>query len=131
MRGIEKKIQTCCFCAVMCVATAVARGDTLLELEGFEGRARPWRNTQLVSKPIHTGQRALRWDVAAHPIFDSPRFIADWRSFDEFRFWAYLQEPVEFKIPLVFPSEGGYYIIDWQLDWQGWKEHRIKLSECR
>ena len=102
----------------------------MLELEGFEDRAGPWRNTQLVSKPIHTGKRALRWDVAAHPILDSPRFIADWRSFDEFRFWAYLQEPVEFKIPLVFPSEGGYYIIDWQLDWQGWKEHRIKLNEC-
>lgn len=87
-------MQTRWLCALMCVATGVARGDTLLELEGFEDRAGPWRNTQLVSKPIHTGKRALRWDVAAHPILDSPRFIADWQSFDEFRFWAYLREPV-------------------------------------
>ena len=114
-----------------CLLLAAACAETTLMLYDAESKARPWRNTQIVSEPVHSGERALKWDVAAHPILDSPRFIADWTKFDEFRFWAYLPEPVEFKVPLVFPSEGGYYIIDWKLDWKGWKEHRIKLADCR
>ena len=77
-----------------------------------------------------SGGHALQWDVAAAPICDSPRFSADWREFDELRFWAYLEAPVNFSVPIVFGAPGGYDMAQWKLDWTGWKEQRIKLSEC-
>ncbi len=113
------------------IGSASASGETLLVLDDVEGASGPWRNTQVVTEPVHGGQRALKWEVAASPNLDSPRLISDWTRFDELRFWAYLPEPAGFKIPLIFASEGGYYIIDWLLDWQGWQEHRIKLADCR
>jgi len=105
--------------------------DTLVTLEDFEGTAGAWAGMRLVREPVHGGSFALRWEVASRVSPNSPRFLADWTPFDELRFWAYLPEPVDFKIPLVFPAEGGYYIIDWKLDWQGWKEHRFKLADCK
>ncbi len=108
-----------------------ASADTLLAIDGFEGRFGPWNGTDLASDPVHGGTGALKWDVGEKPTLDSVPYVKDWSKFDEFVFWAHLDEPVDFKIPLVFPAEGGYYIIDWQLDWEGWKEHRIKLADCR
>jgi hypothetical protein len=112
------------------VAPLAGSADSFIVLADFEGAVSPWRSTELVAEPVHGGQRALRWDVAASSNIDSPRLLADWTRFDELRFWAYLPQPVDFKIPLIFASEGGYYITDWQLDWSGWKEHRITLADC-
>ncbi|MGQ9730528.1 MAG: hypothetical protein ACUVX8_04570 [Candidatus Zipacnadales bacterium] len=109
---------------------AFLSADTLIVLDDAEGKIGPWGHTEIVSEPVHGGKGALKWEVDKYPILDSPHFLADWSKFDELRFWAYLKEPVDFRIPLVFPSEGGYYIIDWKLDWQGWKEHRIKFADC-
>ncbi|MBM4080256.1 MAG: hypothetical protein FJ278_11200, partial [Planctomycetes bacterium] len=74
--------------------------DTLFPLDDGEGKIGPWRNTQRVSEPVHGGKWALKWDVAAHPGLDSPRFMADWTPFDELRFWAYLDAPVDFIVPI-------------------------------
>ena len=110
--------------------TSLASADSLV-LEDFEGRGPAWSRTEVVSEPVHSGEAALAWRVDEHPTIDAPRIITDWSSFDEFRFWAYLEKPVDFKIPLVFPAEGGYYITEWKLDWQGWKEHVFRLEDCR
>ncbi|NDK11431.1 MAG: hypothetical protein COZ06_04050 [Armatimonadetes bacterium CG_4_10_14_3_um_filter_66_18] len=116
---------------LLCLLPAFAAGDTVLVLDGFEGALGSWGNTQLVEQPVHTGKRALKWSVADRPLLDSPRFVADWSDFDELRFWAYCDRPVDFSIPLVFMSEGGYYLADWKLGWEGWKEQRIKLADCK
>lgn len=106
--------------------------ETLVVIDDFETNAGAWSNSRLVDQPAHEGGFALRWDVSDRPILDCWRFLADWREFDEIRFWAFLAEPVDFKIPLVIVSDGGYYIVDWKLDWEGgWKEHRIKLADCK
>ncbi len=108
-----------------------AQAEALLALDDPDGPQVPWPGTALTSDPVHSGRRALRWVVADKPILDSPRLMQDWTAFDELRFWAYLDKPTDFSIPLIFASEGGYYITDWKLDWQGWKEHRFPLADCR
>ena len=113
------------------VLAGTCPADTSITLEDFEGATGAWAGTSLVREPVHSGGSALRWDVASYPGPNSPRFLADWTKFDELRFWAYLPRPVDFKIPLVFPTKGGYYIIEWKLDWEGWKEHRFKLADCK
>jgi hypothetical protein len=115
----------------MAVATSAARAEGSLVLDDAEGEVGPWRGTEIVSDPVHGGEGALKWNVAKAPTLDSPRFLGDWTPFDELRFWAYLDKPYDYNIPIVFPAEGGYYITDWRLDWSGWKEHRIKLADCR
>jgi len=111
--------------------SAALRADTLLVVDDVEGAVGPWRRTRVVADPVRSGTRALRWDVHASPILDSPRFLSDWSRFDELRFWAHSEKASGFKIPIVFVSEGGYYIIDWRVDWEGWKQHTIKLSDAR
>jgi len=117
---------------VICAqALGLAWAEGLLVLDDAEGKVGPWRGTEIVSGPVHGGEGALKWEVAKQPTLDSPRFLGDWTAFDELRFWAYLDKACDYNIPLVFPAEGGYYIIDWKLDWSGWKEQRIKLADCR
>lgn len=120
-----------CSVAVLVFCLSPTFADTTIVLDDFEGTVGPWPGMTLVSEPVRGGDRALRWEVASRVGPNSPRFLADWTKFDELRFWAYLPAPVDFHIPLVFPTEGGYYITDWKLDWEGWKEHRFKLADCR
>ncbi len=119
--------------SVLAVLLGLTAGncETLMVLDDAEGAVGPWRGAQMVSEPVHGGKGAMKWEVGVRNSLDSPALLADWTAFDELRFWAYLPEPVDFKIPIVFPAEGGYYIIDWKLDWEGWKEHRIRLADCR
>lgn len=117
--------------AAIWLSLAHARAETLLVLEDFEGSTRPWRGGQLVQKPVRGGKGALKWEVAKRHSLDSLSFLVDLTDFDELRFWAYSEKNWGFKIPLVFPSDGGYYIVDWTVDWQGWREHRIKLADCK
>jgi hypothetical protein len=116
---------------LLCFLPVLAAADTVLVLDDFEGALGSWGNAQLVAQPVHSGQRALRWSVAERTSLDSPRFVADWRDFDELRFWAYCEKPVDVHVPLVFVSEGGYYLVDWKVDWTGWKEHRLKLADAK
>ncbi len=116
------------------VSLAVAAGcwaDTWLVLEDFEGCSRVWPGTTLVNEPAHGSGSALRWEVAAAPTFDIPQPLTDWSHFDELRFWAYLPKPTDFRVSVLFITEGGYFLTDWNLDWQGWKEHRLRLADCR
>ena len=119
------------FAGAMLLAADNLPAETSIVLEDCEAMSHPWSGTEVVSEPVHEGKYALRWDVVAAPGLNSPMYFSDWTQFDELRFWAYLPEPVDFRIPLIFASEGGYYLIDWQLNWSGWKEHRFKLADCR
>ncbi|MCE5218367.1 hypothetical protein LLH03_15190 [bacterium] len=116
--------------SVLALSPLVSFADTLMTLDDVEGTFASWSKMQPVTSPVHSGGHALEWDVAAAPICDSPRFSADWREFDELRFWAYLKTPVNLSVPIVFVAPGGYYMAQWRLDWTGWKEQRIKLSDC-
>ncbi len=106
-------------------------GETLIMLDDCEGRSGAWPQARFVSEGAHAGQWALKWDVEAAPSINSPHYLSDWTAFDELRFWAHVESPADFNIPIVFVSDGGYYITDWRLDWRGWKEHRIRLTACR
>ncbi len=117
-------------CGLVCAVAAAARGETVLTLADFEGGGSEWRGTESVTVPVHGGERAMKWDLAARPALDGPRSWADWSDFDELRFRAYSEKNWNRKVPLVFVSEGGYFFANWRVDWTGWKEHRIRLSEC-
>ncbi len=99
----------------------------------FDGvRAHPvWHHLAVAPGPGSDGAPALRWEVAARPAVDSPAFPRDWRSFDELRFLAHLDQPRDFALSLVFIADHGYFHIRLPLDWTGWKEHRIRLADCR
>lgn len=122
----------------VCAAQSSVPDSKTLTLDGWQPG---WMPIIRVSETDHPGlpvidgnrplDQAALWEVAQHPSLDSTHFLADWTGFDELRFWAWLKEPVDFDMPIVFVSEGGYYITDWKLDWQGWKEHRIRLADCR
>ncbi len=118
-------------CGCMCIFLAAAQGDTLLSLSDFEDSGSAWRGTKWVTSPVHSGRGAMKWDLAAKPALDGPGSWADWSDFDELRFWAYSEKNWNRPTPIVFVSEGGYYIINWRVDWTGWKEHRIRLRDCR
>ncbi|MBM3497078.1 MAG: hypothetical protein FJX74_00250 [Armatimonadetes bacterium] len=113
------------------LVSSTGSADGLLVIDDCEGKVGPWRGTEIVSEPVHGGGGALRWEVARQPTLDSPQFLGDWTAFDELRFWAHLDRPYDFSIPLVFPTDGGYWITDWKLDWTGWKEQRFRLADCR
>jgi hypothetical protein len=105
--------------------------DSVMSLDDLETGAASWGRMTRVSEPVHGGKWALQWKVADAPVTDSPRFLADWRDFDELTFWAYLPAPVDYRIPLVFMAPGGYYLVDWKLDWSGWKQQHIRLADAK
>ena len=126
----DAPMQACSIYSVMCLLAVAVHGKMLLSLSGFEGGDSSWSGAEPVTSPVHAGRCAMKWDLAAKPTLDGPRSWADWSRFDEIRFWAYSERNWDRNIPIVFVSEGGYYIIRWRVDWTGWKEQRIRLDEC-
>lgn len=120
-----------CLAVAALLLTVCAAADSVISLDDLETGAASWGRMARVSAPVHGGKWALQWKVAEAPVADSPRFLADWRDFDELTFWAYLPAPVDFHIPLVFVAPGGYYLVDWKLDWSGWKQQHIRLADAK
>lgn len=108
-----------------------APAATVVPLYDFESEVQVWGGGAQVDQPVHSGKSAMQWVVGEPKNFDTARFVADWSQFDELRFWAYSAEANDFRIPVVFLCKGGYWLIDWRVDWTGWKEHRLRLADAK
>lgn len=108
--------------------TALAAPTVLFDFEA--GLKRMPKASKIVNEPVHSGQKALQWDLATGPTWDLRDFDTDWSKYTKLTFWAYSDKKHDWKMPMVFVSEGGYFMTKVDFGFTGWKQIEVPLAKC-
>ena len=116
--------------AVAMLAASLAMAAEPKTFADFEGDAKAWKGTKIVTEPVHGGKQALQWDVAARPVLDCPKGENDWSAYKTISFWVYSDKKYDFKVYTVFVADQGYFMKTFTVDFTGWKKITIDMAKA-
>ncbi len=111
-----------------------------LPAEALDLMGSQWRGTTLkkTTSEVKNGNFSYRWDAFGSSYFRINDVSSqDWNQFNELSFWAYSEEKTDAIIAIGVYGEtqpGGtsgisYYVHRLTVDWEGWKQIKVSLSD--
>ena len=121
------------FCSLLFVFVATMANSRAESLDLMDW---PWRgNVQKSTEEVKEGDFSLRWDAGkgANSNFYSEALDPDWTKFSGLRFWIYSAVATGTRAAIsVYPLDveaGNHYIYEIPVDWEGWKEFEVPLTD--